>query len=44
MMERMADALDMKLTLTLQDSKPDVPNPIGTAMSIDVTGGSYECE
>ncbi len=44
MMERMADALDMKLTLTLQDSKPDVPNPIGTAMSIDITGGSYECE
>ena len=44
MMERMADALDMKLTLTLQDTSPDVPNPMGTAMSIDITGGNYECE
>ena len=42
MMERMADALDMKLTLTLQDAKPDVPNPMGTSMSIDITGGDYE--
>lgn len=44
MMERMANALDMKLTLTLQDVSDDVANPIGKPMSIDVTGGNYECE
>lgn len=44
MMERMASALDMKLTLTLQDAKEDVPNPIGRSISIDITGGNYECE
>lgn len=44
MMERMANALDMKLTLTLQDAADDVPNPIGKPMSIDITGGNYECE
>lgn len=44
MMERMANALDMKLTLTLQDASDDVPNPIGKPMSIDITGGNYECE
>lgn len=39
MLERMANALDMRLTLTLRDVSDDVPNPIGHPISIDITGG-----
>lgn len=39
MLERMATALDMKLTLTLRDVSEEIANPIGHPISIDITGG-----
>ena len=38
MMNRMNKALDIKATLTLEDKNPDVPNPIGRKIVIDLTG------
>lgn len=35
-----ADALDMKLSMTIEDAGPDVPNPIGRAITVELTGGS----
>lgn len=35
----MADVFDMKLTLTISDKSPDVPNPIGTVITVDLTDG-----
>lgn len=32
------DALDIKATLTLEDAAPDVPNPIGRVITVDLTG------
>lgn len=40
MLERMADALDMKLSVTLQDTSEEVPNPIGKVITVDITGGN----
>ena len=34
------DALDIKVTLTIEDSAPDVPNPIGRATTAEITGSS----
>ena len=31
-------ALDMKVTLTIEDASPDVPNPIGSVLSTEITG------
>ena len=39
MMKRMCDALDIKATLTLEDKSPDVPNPMGRKIEVDLTGG-----
>ena len=33
------NALDMKMTLTIEDQNPDVPNPIGKSISVEITGG-----
>lgn len=38
--KRIAEALDMKVTMTIEDASPDVPNPMGTAVTIQITGGA----
>jgi len=38
MLERVCNALDIKATLTLTDESPDVPNPMGTTITVDLTG------
>ena len=38
MMNRINKALDIKATLILEDKNPDVPNPIGKRITIDLTG------
>ena len=30
--------LDMKITLTISDARPDVPNPIGESITVDICG------
>ena len=42
MMNRMNKALDIKATLILEDKSPDVPNPMGKKISIDLTGYDNE--
>jgi len=32
------ECLDIKATLTIEDANPDVPNPIGRAISVEITG------
>lgn len=39
MLERMCTNLDLKATLTIEDSSNDVINPIGEAISIELTRG-----
>ena len=39
-----ADALDMKLSMTIEDANPDVPNPIGRAITVELTGSSNDLE
>ena len=39
-----ADALDIKVSMTIEDAAPDVPNPIGRAISVDLTGGQTTLE
>lgn len=39
-----ADALDMKATLILEDANPDVPNPIGRTITVELTGSPMEME
>ena len=38
MLNRMNKALDIKATLILEDKNPDVPNPIGKKIVLDLTG------
>lgn len=38
MLERICNALDIKATLTLTDKEGDIANPMGTVMSIEITG------
>lgn len=38
------DALDMKATITFEDAKPDVPNPIGRTITAELTGESMSVE
>lgn len=40
-MKSICDKLDMKVTLTISDTSPDVPNPIGQPISIDICGYNY---
>ena len=42
MVERICNALDIKATLTLTDANPDVPNPMNTTISVDLTGAFEE--
>ena len=37
MLERMCNNLDMKATLTIEDASPDVPNPIGRQIVMELT-------
>lgn len=39
-----ADALDIKVSMTIEDSTPDAPNPIGRAITVDLTGGQTTLE
>lgn len=39
MMVRICNALDIKATLTLEDQSPDVPNPIGKVIQVELTNG-----
>ena len=32
------ECLDIKATLTIEDANPDVPNPIGRTISVEITG------
>lgn len=41
-MKSICDKLDIKVTLTLSDATPNVPNPIGESISVDICG--YEEE
>ena len=38
-MKGFADGLDMKMTLTIEDKDPNVPNPIGKPISIVINSG-----
>lgn len=38
------DALDLKVTITIEDAAPDVPNPIGRSISAELTGNSITVE
>ena len=37
-MKSICDNLDIKVTLTLSDNNPEVPNPIGETISVDICG------
>lgn len=39
MLKRLSDALDIKVTLTLTDKSPDVPNPMNNTIQVELTGG-----
>lgn len=43
-LKTMMDALDMKGTLIIEDKDPNVPNPIGRAITIELLGGGEEDE
>lgn len=43
-LKTIANALDIKLTLTLEDMNEDVPNPIGRVIKVDITGGVNDDE
>lgn len=38
-LKSIADALDMKVSLSIEDKDEDVPNPIGSKITVDITGG-----
>lgn len=37
-MKSICDKLDIKVTLTLSDTNPNVPNPIGESITVDICG------
>ena len=41
-MKSICDKLDIKVTLTLSDTNPNVPNPIGESISVDICGYDNE--
>lgn len=41
-LKKIAKALDMKCTLIIEDKSPNVPNPIGKVITVDITGGDDE--
>lgn len=44
MLERQCRGLDIKATLILEDSSPDVPNPIGRKIIVDLVEGGEDNE
>jgi len=38
MLSRITKALDIKVTMTMSDTSPDVPNPIGKEIFVDING------
>ena len=38
------DALDIRVTMTIEDAAPDVPNPIGRVITTELTGNSMNIE
>lgn len=38
MFERMCDCLDLSAKIIIEDKSPDVPNPMGKKIEIDITG------
>lgn len=38
-LKSIAEALDMKVTLSIEDKDKEVPNPIGSKITVDITGG-----
>ena len=34
--------MDMKITLSIEDKDPNIPNPIGKTISVELTGGGNE--
>lgn len=44
MFERMCDRLDMKASIIIEDRDPNVPNPIGRKINIDLIGGDDDIE
>lgn len=43
-MRTFGNALDMKITLTIQDKNSNVANPIGRVITVDITGGEDDDE
>lgn len=43
-LKSICDKLDMKCTLTISDTSPNVPNPIGEDIVIDICGGDDDSE
>lgn len=41
-MKSICDKLDMKVTLTISDTSPEVPNPMGKEISVDICGYNDE--
>ena len=44
MLVRMCNALDIKASLTLEDQNSDVPNPMNTSISVEVTSANNDVE
>ena len=38
-LKKYADALDLKITMTIEDKNPDVPNPMHKSITVELTGG-----
>ena len=38
MLRRMASKTDIEVTITYRDKSPDVPNPIGREITVNITG------
>lgn len=43
-MKSICNKLDLKVTLTISDTSPDVPNPMGKEISVDICGYNYDDE
>ena len=41
-LKKYGDAMDMKITLSIEDKDPNIPNPIGKTISVELTGGGNE--
>ena len=41
-LKKYGDAMDMKITLSIEDKDPNIPSPIGKTISVELTGGGNE--